>query len=630
MKAKIFLIFVAAVTCLKVQAQISIEEYRSIVLERSLELQNAEAQSEKLLSESAKQRTAFLPSLSASGSFTTDFKRSDGADLWGFSVEPRIEQTIYAGGGVRAAYRQALTRYAGSLQDGEQVALDVRMYLRDEVEEIISLIRSLIEAICLQAEANKGTILPGYTHLQRAQPITFGHHLMAYAMMLLRDISRLEDAKKRMNSSPIGCCALAGTTYDTDRDFEAAQLGFDSVILNSLDGVSDRDFCIELGAAFSTVMMHLSRFSEEIILWCSSEYGFIELIVTDSGPGIEDKNLEAIFRRFFQVSEDNNSTHKGFGVGLNLCQMLVEMHNGSITASNRTDGRSGAVFTVKLPFVHTATFSDTTTETSDKMVHTFISTASDGSLKDRKSRVKTTNRILIIEDDEEILMFLKESMSPLYKVMTSNDGDIGLQKALTELPDLIISDVIMPGTDGFQIVKRIKNNPNTTHIPVVLLTSKADMSDRLKGIEYGADAYMVKPFNIDELHLTIENLLKNRQRIKGKYSGSFQEDKIKTIEIKGNSDKLMEKILKVVNDNLDNPDLKVEMLAEEVGLSRAQLHRRIKEMTGISTGEFIRNIRLKKAAELLSEKKINISQVAYMVGFSKYYGISPTEYINKA
>ncbi|MBO5904762.1 MAG: argininosuccinate lyase, partial [Clostridia bacterium] len=159
----------------------------------------------------------------------------------------------------------------------DQVALDVRMYLRDEVEEIIALIRSLIEAICLQAEANKGTILPGYIHLQRAQPITFGHHLMAYAMMLLRDISRLEDAKKRMNSSPIGCCALAGTTYDTDRDFEAAQLGFDSVILNSLDGVSDRDFCIELGAAFSTVMMHLSRFSEEIILWSSWEFAFVEL-----------------------------------------------------------------------------------------------------------------------------------------------------------------------------------------------------------------------------------------------------------------------------------------------------------------------------------------------------------------
>jgi AraC-like DNA-binding protein len=173
----------------------------------------------------------------------------------------------------------------------------------------------------------------------------------------------------------------------------------------------------------------------------------------------------------------------------------------------------------------------------------------------------------------------------------------------------------------------------------MLLTSKADMKDRLTSLEYGADAYMVKPFNIEELELTIDNLLKNRQRVKGKYSGSFQEDRIRTIDIKSNSDRLMEKIMKVINDNLDNPDLKVEMLAEEVGLSRAQLHRRVKEMTGISTGEFIRNIKLKKAAELLSEKKINISQVAYMLGFSsqthfstafrKFYGISPTEYINR-
>ena len=159
----------------------------------------------------------------------------------------------------------------------DQVALDVRMYLRDQVEDIISLVRALIASICSLAEEHKGTIMPGYTHRQRAQPITFGHHLMAYAMMLLRDISRLEDAKKRMNSSPIGCCALAGTTYDTDRDFEAASLDFDSVVLNSLDGVSDRDFCIELGAAFSTIMMHLSRFSEEIILWSSWEFRFVEL-----------------------------------------------------------------------------------------------------------------------------------------------------------------------------------------------------------------------------------------------------------------------------------------------------------------------------------------------------------------
>ena len=159
----------------------------------------------------------------------------------------------------------------------DQVALDLRMYLRMQIDEIMVLTKSVIEAVITQAEKNKSVIMPGYTHLQRAQPILFSHHLMAYAMMLLRDLDRLKDCKRRMNVSPIGCCALAGTTYDTDRDFEARQLGFDAVALNSIDGVSDRDFCIELMSAISILMMHLSRFSEEIILWSSWEFKFIDL-----------------------------------------------------------------------------------------------------------------------------------------------------------------------------------------------------------------------------------------------------------------------------------------------------------------------------------------------------------------
>ena len=161
----------------------------------------------------------------------------------------------------------------------DQVALDLRMYLRAEVDEIIGLVRDVIEAILEQAEANKTVIMPGYTHLQRAQPILFSHHLLAYAMMLLRDLDRLADCRKRMNVSPIGCCALAGTTYDTDRRFEAWKMGFDDVARNSIDGVSDRDFCLELMSCISVLMMHLSRFSEEIILWASWEFKFIELSV---------------------------------------------------------------------------------------------------------------------------------------------------------------------------------------------------------------------------------------------------------------------------------------------------------------------------------------------------------------
>ncbi|MCI7096710.1 MAG: argininosuccinate lyase [Clostridiales bacterium] len=159
----------------------------------------------------------------------------------------------------------------------DQVALDIRMYLREETDTVSSLVKELIRAVTAQAETYKAAIMPGYTHLQRAQPITFGHHLMAYAMMLLRDLDRLADCRHRMNQSPIGCCALAGTTYPTDRRFEAAKLGFDGICLNSMDGVSDRDFCVELLSAFSILMMHLSRFSEEIILWSSWEFKFVEL-----------------------------------------------------------------------------------------------------------------------------------------------------------------------------------------------------------------------------------------------------------------------------------------------------------------------------------------------------------------
>ena len=159
----------------------------------------------------------------------------------------------------------------------DQVALDIRLYLRDEIKEIKALTVDLVAAICEQAEKTQSVIMPGYTHLQRAQPITMAQHLLAYAMMLRRDFGRLCDTEKRMNYSPLGSCALAGTTYPIDRAFVARQLGFSGIVENSIDGVSDRDFCVELLSALSLIMMHLSRFSEEIILWSSWEFRFVEL-----------------------------------------------------------------------------------------------------------------------------------------------------------------------------------------------------------------------------------------------------------------------------------------------------------------------------------------------------------------
>ncbi len=180
---------------------------------------------------------------------------------------------------------QVLTQRLGDLgkklhtarSRNDQVALDLRMYLREEIDVLTERTKVLIGVICDKAEAYKDAIMPGYTHLQRAQPISFGHQLMAYAMMLLRDLDRLRDCRRRLNLSPIGCCALAGTTYDTDREGEAAALGFAGICLNSIDGVSDRDFAVELCAALSIQMMHLSRLAEELILWSSWEFQFIEL-----------------------------------------------------------------------------------------------------------------------------------------------------------------------------------------------------------------------------------------------------------------------------------------------------------------------------------------------------------------
>ncbi|MBQ3018802.1 MAG: argininosuccinate lyase [Clostridia bacterium] len=159
----------------------------------------------------------------------------------------------------------------------DQVALDLRLYMRNQTNNIIALLMELIKVVKDKAEENQDAIMPGYTHLQRAQPITFAHHLLAYCMMLMRDVTRLKDALARMNYSPLGSCALAGTTYPTNRDMVAKSLGFDGVCMNSIDGVSDRDYCIELEGAFATIMMHLSRFSEEIILWSSWEFKFVEL-----------------------------------------------------------------------------------------------------------------------------------------------------------------------------------------------------------------------------------------------------------------------------------------------------------------------------------------------------------------
>ncbi len=411
---------------------------------------------------------------------------------------------------------------------------------------------------------------------------------------------------------------------------------FDKVVSNLLSNAFK--YCGEKGAVK--------------VLLTHDEHDF-RLQVVDNGAGLDGDNLKHVFDRFYQGRNARRLHINGTGIGLNLCKMIVDMHHGTIVAQNRADGQQGAQFTVTLPLGH----SHLTAEEieSGSLQETGQAAAAVATDNGQSRDVSTTTakkassngqgsqryRVLVVDDDTELAHYIAEQLSANYKFGTAPDGREGLKELLTNDYDLVVSDVMMPKMDGFTMLRMIKSNVNISHIPVIMLTSKADVANRLEGLENGADAFMAKPFDIEELHLTIDNLIRTRQQLKGKLMTVQQmADKVDTPEVKGNDAVLMERIMKAINKNLADSDFNVDMLTQEVGISRSQLHRKMKEMTGISASEFIRNIRLEQAARLLKEQKINVTQVAYTVGFSnlahfstifrKHFGVAPSEYAEGA
>ena len=255
----------------------------------------------------------------------------------------------------------------------------------------------------------------------------------------------------------------------------------------------------------------------------------------------------------------------------------------------------------------------------------------------QRKATRSTIHLLIVEDDKEICDYLHKELSELYKVSVCHNGQEAYDSIMTKLPDIVVSDVMMPKMDGMELCKRIRSNININHLPIVLLTARSKAEDRVEGMQLGADAYLAKPFSMEVLKSTVDGLIQNRHLLKTKYSGA-QEQKEKTValEIKTPNELLMERIMRVINDNLSNPELNVEMLAAEVGLSRVHVHRKMKELTNQSARDFIRNTRLRQAAQLLQEKNLGVSDVAYATGFSTLsyfssqfkltYGVSPKEY----
>lgn len=361
-----------------------------------------------------------------------------------------------------------------------------------------------------------------------------------------------------------------------------------------------------------------------------------QIIVEDSGIGLEEGKINKIFERFYQASNET----AGYGIGLHLTKMLVDLHHGRLTAENRK-GENGSRFIVIVPCgkehlseneiinpIQTNTLHERPVIFRDNIVQ---------EVKPNSHAIKRKPRLLIVDDDEDIIMYLQTNMSIEYKVLTAKDGIEAFNIAQTSGIDLIVSDVMMPRMDGFELLKRLKSNARTSIIPIILLTTRAEYETRIKGWDIGAEAFLSKPFNLEELLLLCGNLINGRLRLKGRLSVDKDiDEKIQPVKMKSNDDIFMDKLTAVINENMSNSDFKIEDLADSIGMSRVTLHRRIKGLTGISPVEFVRNIRLAQAAKLLRTCDTNISQVAYAVGFSNpgvfstafknQYGYTPSEY----
>ena len=366
----------------------------------------------------------------------------------------------------------------------------------------------------------------------------------------------------------------------------------------------------------------------EITIDLGTDGKHLVMKVTDSGIGFGDEKSENLFRRFYQGRNSAENAVVGTGIGLNLTKKIVELHGGTIVAANRTDGHRGACITVSLPLGNSHL-------KPEDMFH------DDKSAEiDKKKIIFHKGTILVVDDDSELSAYVAAELNQWYRVDVYSNGVDALQALLTGSYDLVVSDVMMPGMDGIALLRKIKHNPNISHIPVIMLSSKSEIADRLAGFKSGADAYLAKPFSIDELHARIDAMIDNVRRMRGKFTGAQQQrDRIEDIEVRGYDDNIMERVMKSVNAHIGDCDFNVDTLALEVGLSRAQLHRKIKEFTGVSTAKFVRNLRMEQAERLLREGKVNITQVAYSVGFSdqtyfstvfkQYYGVKPSEYAKK-
>lgn len=361
-----------------------------------------------------------------------------------------------------------------------------------------------------------------------------------------------------------------------------------------------------------------------------------QFVVQDTGIGIMEEQIPKVFDRFYQSENSRWRKNKGTGIGLALVKDLVELHSGTIDLKSISGVGTEIIIILPLQQILAqadAEFHIPALEAVDPDLEVGLDLeASEVVLTEEE--VGAQNIILVVEDNDDIRNFLRLTLEPTFRVFEAIDGEAGIEKALEIIPDIIVSDIMMPGKDGFELTKTLKKQEKTSHIPIILLTAKAGVDNRIQGLETGADAYIPKPFSSEELHARIKNLIEGRKKLKDKFSRSLLV-KPETVNEPSMEEKFLLRVKAVVQEHLDDEHFSVEELSRKVGMSRAQLHRKLIALTGKSASRFVRNYRLQHAYQLLEKRVGTVSEIAYRVGYSspayftkcftEDYGISPSQ-----
>ncbi|TVL99772.1 MAG: hypothetical protein CV087_16680 [Candidatus Brocadia sp. WS118] len=372
---------------------------------------------------------------------------------------------------------------------------------------------------------------------------------------------------------------------------------------------------------------------------------FVKITVKDTGIGIPAEHLSRIFDRYYQVGSSDKHENEGVGIGLMLVKELVELHHGAISIASAEP--TGTTVTVRLPLGKTHLKPEEMVEsTFPQALDTpqSLEEISDFDFRKTTPAKQHTRKdsdddtiVLIIEDNADLRDYMREYLQSEYRVLEAKDGEEGIDKALETIPDLVISDVMMPGKDGYQVCATLKADVKTSHIPIILLTAKAEAAEKIQGLETGADAYMTKPFSFEELVVRARNLIDLRRQLRQRFSGTVTL-KPSEIAVSSMDAAFLERLLAIVEKHLAEEKFNVETLAREAAMSRSQIHRKLRALTNQSCEQFILSVRLQRAAELLRQKAATVSEIAYQTGFGspsyfaacfkKQFGCSPSKWLN--